>query len=268
MDIQRTCSMSKLLRRRSAVAIRHIAFEDLGLLSPLLDAAEWDVSFCDAAVDDLADRAIRDADLLIVLGGPIGAYEDSSYPFLSREIGILERRLTKGQPTLGICLGSQLMARALGARVYAGSTKEIGWGHVQLTDAGRKSCLASLSDEQAEVLHWHGDTFDLPDGATRLAFNPSYENQAFAHGPYALALQFHLEASPSQLEEWYVGHAVELAAAGIAVNDLRQATARLALRLQTQAEATFGRWLTELDLMSGNLAFRRDTAQGIEPGTG
>lgn len=239
--------MQKTLHRRSAVAIRHVAFEDLGLLSPLLDAAEWDVSFCDAAVDDLSDKTIRDADLLIVLGGPIGVYESHSYRFLDQEIRILERRLAKDQPTMGICLGSQLMARALGAKVFPGPVKETGWGEVQLTEAGRTSCLAPLSNAHAKVLHWRGDTFDLPGGATRLAFNALYENQAFAYGRKALALQFHLEASPSQLEEWYVGHAVELSAAGIAVNDLRTSTAMVAPQVQAQADAIFGGfWLRDI----------------------
>ena len=106
------------------------------------------------------------------------------------------------------------MAKALGSRVFKGPVKEIGWGRIDLTGEGNASCLKGLQGEEAVVLHWHGDTFDLPRGATRLASNHNYENQAFAYGDSALALQFHLEADPWQLEEWYVGHSVELAAAG------------------------------------------------------
>jgi hypothetical protein len=120
--------------------------------------------------------------LLIVLGGPIGAYETDTYPFLAAEIALLERRLMHDRPTLGICLGSQLMAKALGARVFPGPLKEIGWGRIDLTEAGAGSSLASLGSEDSEVLHWHGDTFDLPAGAVRLACNANYENQAFAFG--------------------------------------------------------------------------------------
>jgi GMP synthase (glutamine-hydrolysing) len=100
--------------RRSAIAIRHVAFEDLGLLAPIMERAGWSVSFCDAPVDDLSDRAIREADLLIVLGGPIGVYETDKYPFLTAEIALLEQRLRRDLPTLGICLGAQLIAQ--GAR--------------------------------------------------------------------------------------------------------------------------------------------------------
>ena len=233
--------------RRSAVAVRHVALEDLGLLSAVLDRAGWDVAFCEAAIDDLGHASIENADLLIVLGGPIGVYEAEAYPFLTQEIQLLERRLKQDRPTLGICLGAQLIARALGARVYAGGTREIGWGRVALTDQGATSCLSPLAEDGAHVLHWHGDTFDLPNGAMRLASNAHYENQAFAYGRNALALQFHLEADPRQLEEWYVGHAVELSAAGIPVTDLRLATAAVAPQLQDRASRIFGRWIHTLD---------------------
>jgi len=232
--------------RRSAVALRHVAFEDLGLLAPIMEQEGWDVSFCEAAVDDLGHRSIRDADLVIVLGGPIGAYETDDYPFLTPEIALLEYRLSHDLPTLGICLGSQLMAKALGSRVFKGPIKEIGWGTIDLTDDGRSSSLGALGHEGAVVLHWHGDTFDLPADARRLASNAHYENQAFAFGRNALALQFHLEADPRQLEEWYVGHSVELAAAKISVSELRAATLRHKDGLAPRADRVFGDWLRQI----------------------
>lgn len=232
--------------RRSAVALRHVAFEDLGLLAPIMDRHGWDVSFCEAAVDDLAHRSIKNADLVIVLGGPIGVYETDAYPFLTDEIALLEYRLSRELPTLGICLGSQLMAKALGSHVFKGPIKEIGWGPVALTEQGASSCLDALQDDDAAVLHWHGDSFDLPSGASRLASNQNYDNQAFAYGHNALALQFHLEADPRQLEEWYVGHAVELAVAGISVTDLRAQTLRHSHSLGLRAERVFGHWLRQI----------------------
>jgi GMP synthase (glutamine-hydrolysing) len=232
--------------RRSAVALRHVAFEDLGLLAPVMEREGWDVSFCEAAVDDLHHDSVRNANLLVVLGGPIGAYETDAYPFLKSEIALIEYRLSRDMPTLGICLGSQLMAKALGSRVFAGPVKEIGWGNIALTSEGVASCLNPLRAADAAVLHWHGDSFDLPAGARRLASNEHYENQAFAYGRNALALQFHLEADPRQLEEWYVGHTVELAAAEVAVTDLRAATSKFANGLAHQADAVFSRWLYEI----------------------
>jgi GMP synthase (glutamine-hydrolysing) len=226
--------------------LRHVAFEDLGLLAPVMEREGWDVSFCEAAVDDLLHDSIRNAKLLIILGGPIGAYETDTYPFLKSEIALIEHRLSRDLPTLGICLGSQLMARALGSRVYAGPVKEIGWGKVELTSKGASSCLNPLQEADATVLHWHGDSFDLPEGAQRLASSTHYENQAFAYGPNALALQFHLEADPRQLEEWYVGHAVELAAAKVSIPELRAATSKLANGLAPRANRVFARWLREV----------------------
>ncbi len=231
--------------RRNAIALRHVAFEDLGLLAPLLRSHGFDVTTLDAPCADLNDGALERADLLIVLGGPIGVGDVDAYPFLTREIDLVERRMARERPLLGICLGSQLMARALGGRVYPGGAKEIGWSPVQLTDAGAASCLAPLADADAMVLHWHGDTFDLPHGAVRLASSSLYQNQAFACGRNALALQFHIEADPARLESWYVGHAVELAAAGVAVQTLREATLRAAPRAPSQARRIFERWLGE-----------------------
>lgn len=236
--------------RRHVVALRHVAFEDLGLLAPLLHRDGWEVTFVDAPSADLTDANLRAtierADLLVVLGGPIGVGDAEAYPFLIPELGLIERRLVQDRPLLGICLGSQLMAAALGSRVYPGATKEIGWGQLRLTDAGMASCLSPLAKPDATVLHWHGDTFDLPQGATRLASSPLYENQAFAYGRNALALQFHVEADPARLEEWYVGHTAELGAAGISVKALRTATAAVVGRVGAQAEGIFERWLGEI----------------------
>jgi GMP synthase (glutamine-hydrolysing) len=136
-------------RPRTAIGLRHFAFEDLGLLAPTLAAAGWECRYRDAPLDDLDDPIVEAAELLIVLGGPIGVYEIDAYPFLVREIALLERRLSRGLPTLGICLGSQLIAKALGARVFPGHTKEIGWGRLALTGAGLNSCLQPLADESA-----------------------------------------------------------------------------------------------------------------------
>ena len=147
---------------------------------------------------------------------------------------------------LGICLGSQLMAKALGSRVFPGAVKEIGWGRVELTGEGAASCLSPLGEDDAVVLHWHGESFDLPRGARLLASNRYYQNQAFAYRRNALALQFHLEADPRRLDQWYVGHATELAAAKLSVAELRAATARLADGRAVLADRVFTRWLHEV----------------------
>jgi GMP synthase (glutamine-hydrolysing) len=240
--------------KRSAIVLRHVEYEDLGLLAQVLRDAGWDASYREAPSDDLTDASIGEADLLIVLGGPFGAYETQAYPFLATEVGILERRLAKNLPTLGICLGAQLMAKALGSRVFAGPVKEVGWGKVDLTAAGRTSCLLPLADDGAKVVHWHGDTFDLPTGATRLASNVNYQNQAFAFGEASLALQFHLEADAEVLEKWYIGYAQDLGQDLGHGKDLDQ-TSAAAFRAQTKdvaqgsgarAAKIFSAWLRQI----------------------
>jgi GMP synthase (glutamine-hydrolysing) len=136
------------------------------------------------------------------------------------------------------------MARALGARVYAGPAKEIGWKPVTLTDAGRAGPLRHL--DPGPVLHWHGDTFDLPDGAQRLASTDACLNQAFAIGRHALAFQFHPEADGRCFERWLVGHAIEIAAAGLSVAALRACTARFATIAVENGRHCIREWLREL----------------------
>jgi GMP synthase (glutamine-hydrolysing) len=230
-----------------ACALRHVAFEDLDGFAALLEARGFAVTYCDAAVDDLGAPTLLAADLLVVLGGPIGAYEDEAYPFLGPELALIERRLASKRPVLGICLGAQLMARALGARVYPGGFKELGWAPIDLSPAGRRSCLGAFGPD-VSVLHWHGDTFDLPHGAVHLAATTRTANQAFAWESHGLALQFHVETSARGLERWYVGHALEIAATqGVSVADLRAAAARNEAALAASGRNMLNHWLDGLD---------------------
>lgn len=230
--------------RRTALAIRHVAFEDLGLLEPLLAARGFAVRYVEAGVDDLAALDARAPALVVVLGGPIGVYEAGDYPWIADEIRLLERRLAADLPTLGLCLGAQMMAAALGARVYPMGVKEIGWSPLTLTDAGRASPLAHLDGAHTAVLHWHGDTFDLPGGATRLASTAVCANQAFARGNRALGLQFHPEVTEDGVERWLIGHTLEIATApGVSVAGLRAETRRWAPVCLRQGAAAFGAWL-------------------------
>jgi GMP synthase (glutamine-hydrolysing) len=173
-----------------------------------------------------------------VLGAPVGVYEDDKYPFLRDELDLLTVRLKTGQPTLGICLGSQLIACALGAKVYPSGVKEIGWAPIELTDAAVSTPLRHLVN--TAVLHWHGDTFDLPPGAVHLASTTICRNQAFCLGPNILGLQFHPEADPNAgIEAWLVGHAAELAAARIDPRALRSGATAAGLSLLTKARDMF-----------------------------
>jgi len=232
----------------TALAIRHVPFEDLGSFASVLRERGFVVAYRDAGLDDLGAPDLVDADLLIVLGGPIGVYETREYPFLKGEIAVVERRLKAGRPVLGLCLGAQIMAKALGARVFNGKRKELGWSPLELTDSGRKSALAELGRRTA-VLHWHGDTFDLPREAELLASTPLYANQAFAWRRYALGLQFHVEATTRGLERWYVGHALEIATTrGVELGKLQRETRRLGPRLEERGPRVLKAWLDGLAL--------------------
>ena len=232
----------------TALAIRHVPFEDLGSFASVLRERGFAVAYRDAGLDDLGAPDLVDADLLIVLGGPIGVYETREYPFLKGEIAVVERRLRAGRPVLGLCLGAQIVAKALGARVFKGKRKELGWSPLTLTDAGRKSALAEIGP-RTSVLHWHGDTFDLPREAERLGSTPHYENQAFAWRKHALGLQFHIETTVRGLERWYIGHALEIATTrGVDLGELRRATRRFGPRLQERGPRVLKTWLDGLGL--------------------
>lgn len=180
------------------------------------------------------EKAFAHEGLLIILGGPIGIYETADYPFLQQEIDLLKVRLKKNLPTIGICLGAQLIAHALGAKVYAGHAKEIGWSTLSLADVADHP-LAALAS--TPVLHWHGDTFDLPAQAELLASSDLYPNQAFRVGPHILALQFHAEVAADSLEKWLIGHTCELRQAQIDIPALRADHQQYAPQLQ-QVSAT------------------------------
>jgi GMP synthase (glutamine-hydrolysing) len=231
------------------LAIRHVAFEHLGTLEQEFIHRGYQIRYWDAGIHDVSILKAPSPDLLVVLGGPIGAYEEDTYPFLKDELQIIESRLKQELPILGICLGSQLMARALGALVYPGSQKEIGWAPITLTDAGRRSCLSSLEAVEGHVLHWHGDTFDLPEGATLLASTEMAQNQAFCWGQKALGLQFHLEVVPGEIERWLIGHACEIASTpDVKVPQLRSDTERWGQPLTQAARKCLASWLDEMGL--------------------
>lgn len=243
---------------RRATAIRHVHFEDLGTFEPLLRERGFEIRYIDAATDDLRAINLGDSDLVFALGGPISVYEDALYPFINDELALIERRLAAGRPIVGICLGAQMIARALGARVYASGIKEIGWSPLTLTEAGRNGPLGRLAHTQ--VLNWHGDTFDLPVGATHLASTPLCRNQGFAYSAAALGLQFHLEADGRNFAHWLVGHAAEIAGAGLSVASLRADTAELAPACAARARLFLLEWLDQIDLAKAESSMRMRAA--------
>lgn len=230
---------------KTALVLRHVGHEDLGNLEPVLRGQQFTITYKDAATHIFTALDPLQPDLLVVLGGPVSVYDQADFPFLAAEIDIIKQRLQQDLPTIGICLGAQLIAAAAGAAVYPGlEGKEIGWSLLTLTPAGKRSTLAAL--ETTPVLHWHGDTFDLPADATLLASSGLYEHQAFSIGNNILALQFHPEVLAHNMEHWFIGGAGEIAQAKMNLAHLRQDTDKYIHKLQIQAKQLWQAWLLNM----------------------
>ena len=230
-----------------ANVIRHLAFEDLGSFASVLSAQGWQVNYFEAGCDDLAQLDTLSDDLLIILGGPVSVNDGEMFAFIDSELRLIKQRIDSDRAVLGICLGAQLIAKALGSNVYPAREKEIGWYPIQLTPAGDGSALRYLGTNHCTVLHWHGETFDLPEHASLLASSERCENQAFSVGKNILALQFHPEITQHGMEKWFIGHVGEIMQTeGVSVNGLRGDTHQYANRLEMQAELFFNSWLNQI----------------------
>jgi GMP synthase-like glutamine amidotransferase len=181
------------------LAFRHVPFEGLGRLEPVLRGRGVAVDYVDAYEPGAHFPNVADYAALIFLGGPMSVNDD--LPYLWHEIEIIRSAIADGRPVLGICLGAQLIAKALGARVYANPCKEIGWFDVEFSAAAANDPLfAGLSRET--LFHWHAETFDLPPAATLLATSRLCNNQAFCLEPNVYGMQFHLEVTPGMVADW------------------------------------------------------------------
>ena len=233
---------------KHALAIRHIHFENLGILEPVLKELGFNITYVEAPTTNLATINAQDPALLIVLGAPIGAFDEETYPFLKEEMALIKSRLDSGKPLLGICLGAQLISRLLGGKVQAmpNHLKEIGFAPIRLSPQGQDSPLAALGT--TPVLHWHGDQFEIPSNAIRLAETGVCPNQAFSIGNHVLGLQFHLEADPTVIESWLVGHCAELCNAGIDIFKIREDAQTFSEFLPTAGKKAMTAWLESNNL--------------------
>src|SRR4029453_9005459 len=221
------------------IVLRHAAAEGLGLLANALRDYGVHHRYLDVARGDALPKDIRTVGGVIVLGGPIAAYDTDQHPFLKTESTFVEKAIEAGRPVLGVCLGAQLIAQVLGARVYAGERREVGWGPVELTDDGRDDPLFLGLGDSFTVFHLHGDTYELPPDSSNLARSAAYEQQAFRWGDTVYGFQFHLEfteptiqrlATEPQSQEYITG-------AGV---DPKQLVAETATRVSELSEAATG----------------------------
>ena len=219
------------------LAFRHVPFEGVGRAGPVLAARGFAVEYVDLYRPDAPLPDISQAAALIFLGCPMSA--NDSYPYLQREIGFIRAAVERRQPVLGICLGAQLTARALGAAVHRSPEKEIGWFDIHPTAEGARDPLFSVLEPTETVFHWHGETFDLPSGASRLAYSAACPNQAFRAGPNVYGLQFHLEVTPEMIADWCCQdeNAPDTATLSGPIDPHRHAP-----RLACLAEQLFGNW--------------------------
>lgn len=177
--------------------LQHVAFEGPGSIQAWLDQRDARVSR--TRYDQSADLPDIDAvDLVIAMGGPMSVNDEAELPWLAEEKRFIRRAIDRGKAVVGICLGAQLIASALGARVYAGPAKEIGWLDVERVETAAAGVFRF--PDRLSAFHWHGETFDLPQGATLLASSAGCAHQAFQFGPRVIGLQFHLESTPETVD--------------------------------------------------------------------
>jgi len=197
------------MKQLSIHTFMHVPFEGLGCMKQWMSEKNLTVSYT-RFYEDYKLPNVDDIDWLIVMGGPMGVYDEDIYPWMEEEKAFIKQAIEKGKTIIGICLGSQLIAEVLGAKVYPNKKKEIGWFNLQITDEGKAEQLLNGFEDSFTVFHWHGDTFDLPEGSKRLFHSEITKNQAFIYNEKVLGLQFHFEVTEASMTEMLKHGASEL----------------------------------------------------------
>ncbi len=238
--------------RPKILVFQHVPYEPLGTLDPLLKAAGFRIRYINFARDREARPELDKYAAIVVLGGPMNADDIENHPNLATEVSILEEAVERDMSILGICLGAQLLAKALGGTVAPGRRREIGWYDVELTELGRSDPVLSTFAERQPVFQWHEDSISLPAGCEHLAASPDCNVQAFRHGEHAYGFQFHLEVDRFLIERWLTvpdNQAVLRAERGaVDPEQIRHETLERIADLEAQSARTFGRWVDRFDL--------------------
>jgi GMP synthase-like glutamine amidotransferase len=229
-----------------ALVLQHIACEPPGVYAEVMQERGWRTMTCE--VDEVGEvPALRTFDAIVAMGGPMSVNDEVELPWLTAEKGLIAAAVADGVPYFGTCLGVQLLASSLGAKVYAGARPEVGILPVELTDEGRVDPVLGDLDGELLTLQWHGDTFDLPVGAVRLASSSAYQNQAFRYGSSAYGVQFHVEVSAEMAEEWanvpeYAASLERTVGAGALGEMIEALRDERGERMLEQARGLFRRW--------------------------
>jgi GMP synthase (glutamine-hydrolysing) len=232
------------------IALQHAECEGLGSIGDVLGASNIEVRMVRGDLGEAIPQHLGDASGLIVMGGPTGVYEYERYPFLADEIRLIQSAVNTDTPVLGICLGSQLLAAALGAKVYKGPRKEIGWHRVYLDKAAADDPLFKDVPEQYEGFHWHGDIFDLPEGAVKLAHTDLTALQAFRYRN-ATGILFHMEVTEASIAGMIEAFPDEFAEGGASVEAVAEQGSRLLTPLRAIGEEVFRRWAAMVEKRGG-----------------
>jgi len=184
------------------VFLKHIPIEGPGTIGLFFEKTPYKIKIFELDQGDPLPETLEGIEAVVVLGGPMNVYEEEKYPFLKEEDEFLKRALRQSIPLLGICLGSQMLAKVNGARVEKARQEEIGWSEIHLTRDGRCDPLFEGLDEKLAVFQWHEDTFSVPVGGQLLATSEVCHNQAIKVGENAYGLQFHVEVTQDIIESW------------------------------------------------------------------
>lgn len=238
-----------------AVIFQHMASAGPGSLERILKTHGFECEIVKTCSTDISAFDALAADLLVVMGGAIGVYQCDDYPFLHDEMRIIRARVQAGKPYLGICLGGQLLAQAMGGDVYKGTKGgEIGWQDIILSEAAHKSPLRHF--DGVKVMQWHNDTFDLPPGATLLAHSDKY-NLVFCCGPHAIGFQCHIEMTPDGLADWLVQDVGTFEEHPGLRETFRRETPQYNLLMTAATERFMKEWLADMSLCGVQEADRK-----------
>ncbi len=242
------------------VVFQHDPFEDLGFFAEILERQKAPYRVIRLFHGEMPAEDWERLRALIILGGPMSAHEEADYPFLRWEKTIIRAAMDENVPILGVCLGAQLIAVALGTSVFHGRVREIGWSPISITPHGQVDSLLGYLPENATVFQWHRDGFDLPSGAIRLASSAHYENQAFRLGKNIYGLQFHLEVTPQMIERWIEERSKDLAQTPyVSPEKIRSDTRNYAPTLKYYGE----RFLSEFVRRSTQLVSRQSRSKQL-----